>query len=92
MRYNKYKQLDSSEKNVKNIIDGRLSLQSTRRTISQYNLPVNENQYSFKYFKSPEFGQIFNKWDETKRKKFLFELAGTYSDIVEEKYIVLVTE
>ena len=88
MKYNKYKQLDSSESNVKNIIDGRLSLQSTRRTINQYNLPVKEQDYSFKYFKSAEFGQIFNKWDEEKRKKFLFELAGTYSEIVERKYIV----
>lgn len=61
-----------TEKQLKNIINERLSMQSTRRALEVYKL----KRYDLNYFESAEFGQIFKDWNETKQFNFLKLTAG----------------
>ena len=53
-----------TEKQLINIVEGRLGLQSTQRELDRYNIP--NHNYSFTYFKSPAFAKIFISWDDSK--------------------------
>lgn len=81
------RKIDTSERNIKSVIEARLGLQSTQRTIDQYNLPV--KIYNFNYFRSPEFAEVFKQWDEKKQSKFLTDLGGFYAGVLKEKFIQL---
>ena len=67
----KMKKITSTQ--LKNIIEQRLSMQSTRRTLfDQYCL----KSYDLNYFNSQEFNDTYSKWNDEKKKKFLGLVAG----------------
>lgn len=63
-----------TEKQILNIIEERLNLQSTRRNLEIYGV----KNYNLNYFQSSEFGRLFKEWDQQKQEKFLKNLAGNY--------------
>lgn len=63
-----------TEKQLFTMVEERMSLQSTQRSLESYKLP----KYSLNYFKSEEFSKVFTTWDEYKKQQFLKSLAGTY--------------
>lgn len=65
-----------TEKQLFNIIQDRLSLQSTQRNLESYRLPKYKNDIS--YFQSADFISTFKNWDNKKQEKFLQNLAGNY--------------
>jgi len=63
-----------TDKQLFNMIEERLQLQSTQKALEFYQLPKN----SLSYFKSEDFIKMFSTWDEYKKQSFLKKIAGTY--------------
>ncbi len=70
----KTRNLPKTEKQIRLIIEDRLTLQSTKRALEIYRLPA----ASLNYFESAGFAEIFNSWDEFRKRSFLKTVAGEY--------------
>jgi hypothetical protein len=70
----KQKPLPKTEKQIRLIIEDRLSLQSTSRSLELYRLP----SISLNYFESADFARIYETWDEFRKRSFLKTVAGEY--------------